>query len=508
VKLAVGSWPWLLKHELTLALRATSSRRLWIIGILAFVVWLPAHFAAWIMLRGLTFFQRADALTPYLTLVGGTVVWVMVSLMLAQAIAMSVNVLFDRGDMDLLLSSPIEPRTVFTVRALGVALSCSGLYLVLASPFANVGLVTGHARLLALYPGVLALGLLVSAIAMWVTLSLVRLLGARRARVVAQVLGSLIGAAFFLITQSQTLISRETRAHALSNALHWFEPGAPLEPASAVWLPLRALLGEPVSLTVVIIVALGAFWLVVNLAHKRFLDGTQASITGIGKRAVASRGRTRFRSGVFRTVIIKEWTMIRRDPNLIAQTLLQTLYLLPMLFIVFRRDVSEALIATACILLATTLAGNLAWITVAAEDAPELVGAAPVPMTSIRWMKMLAAVIPVWVLLSPVFVVLVVHEPLIGLVFGLALAGSTLSAGVIQIWYPQRGRRSDLMRRAKSGGWLLGVLELVTALGWTGLAWTLLAAPLFSILAVPFAAAGPVLAWGAGRSRREGDVLV
>jgi ABC-2 type transport system permease protein len=429
--------------------------------------------------------------------------------MLAQGIMVSVNVLFERGDMDLLLSSPIEARTVFIVRALGVAVSCSALYVILLSPFADVGPLIGRPGLLAIYPTLFALGLLISAIAMWITLSLVRWVGARRARIFAQVLGSFIGAAFFLLTQAQSIVASDRGKHAANAAIRWFQVGGPLEPASQIWLPLRALMGDPLSLLVLLALAVSSFGLVTNLSYRRFLEGTQASVTGSGsRRAPRALGHTRFRTGLMRTVLIKEWTMIRRDPNLIAQTLLQSLYLLPMIFLVWRKEAPENLLVAGCILLATTLAGNLAWITVAAEDAPELIGSAPVEPTSIRWLKMLAAMIPVWVLLSPVFLVLLVHEAYAGVVFAIGLSGATLSAGVIQIWYPQRGKRSDLARRARSGGWLLGILELVSALGWAGLAWALLSSPLLAVLALPFAIAGPLAAWSAGRARREGDMIL
>jgi ABC-2 type transport system permease protein len=505
VKLPAGSPLWLLRHELKLQFRAAGSR-LWILLAIAAVLWVPLHLFAWTALKGLDLV----ALPESVTLIFGSIVLLAISLMLAHGIAASVEALFARGDLDLLLASPIEPRTVFLVRSLAIAFGSILLYLYLASPFAIVGLLSGdHPRLVAIYPALAALGLLITAIAMSVTLALVRWFGARRARIVAQVLGSLVGAAFFLLTQVQTLLGADASRRFSMYAQHWFAPGGLLEPSSVVWLPLRALTGDIASLAVLTVVGVGAFWLMVDLACRRFLEGTQASVTGgAARRSRTARGPSRFRSGLMRIVLVKEWTMIRRDPNLIAKTLLQTLYLLPAAFLMFRHDRSQVLIAAACIVVATPLAGNLAWITVAAEDAPELVGSAPVDLTFVRWAKVFAAMIPIWVLLAPVLVLLLVTSPLVALVFAVCIVGATLSAGVVQIWYPQRGKRSDLGQRGKSGGRLPILLENITGLGWAGITWALLTIPAVALLAIPFAFSGPVVAWLAGRNRREEDGFV
>ena len=55
------------------------------------------------------------------------------------------------------------------------------------------------------------------------------------------------------------------------------------------------------------------------------------------------------------------------------------LYLIPMMFMGFRSDGTALLIVPGFVLIGSMLAGNLAWLTIAAEDAPELIGTAPAP---------------------------------------------------------------------------------------------------------------------------------
>ena len=139
-------------------------------------------------------------------LVGATL-WFLFTLMLSQAITRSVGVFFERGDLDLLLASPIAPRNVFLVRGVGVAISVVAFYAFALTPFAHAGIVAGDLALLALYPALAALALLATAAGMALTIALVRLLGARRARVTAQVFGALVGAAVFLGLQLGNLVA-------------------------------------------------------------------------------------------------------------------------------------------------------------------------------------------------------------------------------------------------------------------------------------------------------------
>ena len=502
VRLRAGSSPWLLRHELRLALRSLGGSAFWVLVTLVGLGFVILHFMAWGLLLGFD----PDAPSATVTLLFGTATWVVLTLMLAQATMMAVDALFVRGDLDLLLSSPLEPRAVFLVRSLGIAVACVALYLFLVVPFADVGLVTGRPQLLAIIPALLGLGLAATATGMALTLALVRWLGARRARTAAQIIGALMGASLFLVTQVPALLSREFDRNVTAMFRTWTGPGQPLEPSSLVWLPFHALLGDPLPLLAVVVAGVGGLWLVANLACRRFLAGTQASVTGSAARAPAA-SRASFRAGLLRNVLVKEWKLIWRDPSLIAQTLLQGLYLLPVVFIVIRRGEGAVYAAPVCILLATSLVGNLAWLTVAAEDAPELVGAAPVNQEALGWMKVLAAAAPVWALVSPVMVYLAVIRPYAAVVFVFCLATSTLSAGIMQIWYPQRGKRTDFKRRMQSAR-LITILEALGGFAWTGIAWLLLTEPLYALLVAPLTLIGPGVAWKLGEARRNDGVTL
>lgn len=497
----VGSPLWLLRHELRLAWRGMGGKGIALTLILGGVLSAALHVAVYFLLRGIP----AGVAPPWASYVLGGAAWLAFSLMLSQAIAQSVSALFVRGDLDLLLASPLPTRTVFLVRGLGIALSVIGVYLFLLAPVAHMGVFTGHAQLLAIYPALAALALGATALGLALTLGLVRLLGARRARTVAQVFGALVGALMFLASQVNGFLGRATRERWASRIAEWAQDGGPLAPDSPLWFPGRALLGEALPLLALVLVGGGAFWFVVGLAHRRFLSGTQETVTGSARRGAAAAGKpSRFRAGLARNVLAKEWRLIVRDPQLITQTLLQLLYLAPLVLLMMRGEGKGlALLAPGAVWLAASLAGNLAWITMAAEDAPDLLGSSPNDARRLQWLKLLAAVLPVWLLLSPLAMVLLASSPWQAAAFVFGLVGGTVSLGLAQIWYPRQGKREDLKHRGKQNIGM-NLLELLISLAWAGTTYCLLARPLWAPGPLLLALLGLAAVHLLGRSRRGG----
>ncbi|HEY4958879.1 MAG TPA: hypothetical protein VII31_13785, partial [Caldimonas sp.] len=381
--------------------------------------------------------------------------------------------------------------------------SSVAVYAFLLTPFAHVGLIYGRPELIAIYPALVALGLLAAALGMALTLALVRMLGARRARVAAQLLGAFVGAAFFLLTQAGNLFSTERTSRWLTDALNAARESASLGRWSPFWLPLDAMQGKAPALLALTIAGVGSFAFVVAMLARRFLDGTRESMAPVSAREAAhSIAPPRFRTGLRRVVLTKEWKLIGRDPQLIAQTLLQTLYLLPALFIPIRNVSTGTLVLPVVVMTAAMLASGLAWLTVAAEDAPELIAAAPVDQRRVRRLKIAAAVLPVWALGAPLAVYTAFSSVYAAGVFTLCLAGATISTSVIQLGLPRPGSRTDLRRRAK-GNTLGALLDLLASLGWAALTGCLLAYPRYAPLAAIPALAAPATAWRLGRSRRR-----
>lgn len=476
---APGSIRWLFRHELRLLWfsagsgKSEKSQRRPGLGGLALIglAWLALHAIAYYVVWRTA---GIDVHDPRVLVAVTALLYGSMTFMLSSALKSSVLVLFERGDLDLLLSSPLPSHSIFTVRLGTVAAGTAGLYLFFLAPFAHAGALLGHVGWLAVYPVLLGTATVIACAAMLMTLGLVRLIGARRTRIVAQVIGALAGALIFILSQLFAHFSRsmETRA-AAAFAQAFAEDGA-LGAGSPVWLPGRALLGEPFPLLAVIAVAAAAFVFTAARTHRFFVHGLQqAASSSRAARRPAGGLRFRFGRSLFMTVLLKEWRLVLRDPQLISQVALQLIYLLPLFFIIFKRsDVQLPAMAAGLTLLCSSLTASLGWIIVSAEDAPDLLRLSPAPQRTMQAAKLAAAVLPCLALVLLPLAWLIGRAPLAGLGAAGAVVGAVCAAAVIVHWCGRPGLRSDYLSRGK-GDFLTSILQLFSSLSWGGLAWCL-----------------------------------
>lgn len=478
---APGSALWLLKHELRLRWynfgagankdkprRGGTARTL----ITFTVLWLIIHAGAFAMLL------KAPTLDgpvqPLVLLLVTAILVCLFTLMLSAGLKSSVEALFDRGDLDLLLSSPLPSLSIFTVRLLGLVASIALCYLFFLAPFAHAGLILGQFRWLAIYPTVLGLATLAATMGILLTLGLVRLIGARRTRVVAQVLGALAGALMFLMSQVFNMGAHDGRAPMTAWLAKWFHAIGTSPMDGAYWLPAKAALGEPGPLLAMCALGLGAFAFTVRFTHRFFVNGLQQA-AGASRTAAPPKGGMRFRfgRGLAAVVVLKEWRLIARDPHLISQTLLQLLYLLPIFLLTFSKpDVRLAGIAAGMTVLSASLTSSLTWIIVQAEDTPDLLLVSPANPLLVRIAKLAAAVMPTLLLMAIPLLWLVAHQPLAGLLTCYTLVGAVIGAALITMWTGRPANRKMFATRA--GKNFMGtVLDVLNTLGWAGLAFLL-----------------------------------
>ncbi|MBC7456587.1 MAG: hypothetical protein H7335_23360 [Massilia sp.] len=480
--LRAGSAPWLLRHELRLlffkanvkAKKGVAARG---VGKAGIALWVSAS----VVLHGVAFallgaLGGAKATSAHALVMGLTGLYAaVVSIMLSSAMKLSVEVLFERADLDLLLSSPLSTRSIFTVRLLGIVIAIASIYLFFLAPLAHAGLVLGQVRWLAIYPVVLGTAMLAASLAMLLTLLLVRLFGVRRTRVLAQLLGALSGALVFLLSQvyANTLDSFRVQVSAWYAPL--LAPGAAFGPDSAVWLPGHALLGAPRPLLALGVTALLVFVLSVRLTHRFFAHGLQQA-AGMVRVAKAPHGgqRYRFARSLTQAIIIKEWRLIARDPHLLSQVLLQLLYLLPLcLLLLFKSGAQMAGIGAALTFLCGSLTAALAWVIIAAEEAPDLLRAAPCAMRAIQRAKLAAVAMPALAIVSAPLLWVLLRDPLAALLTCATVVACVASSALIALWCARPAVRGDFKRRGK-GNVFISTLETVNGVIWSGLAYMLL----------------------------------
>jgi ABC-2 type transport system permease protein len=504
VRTRPGTSLWLLRHELRLFWRSLlsggkSDGRLysaWRAVGWGALFWLGLHVGVFFLLRA----TGAASGTPprILVIAAGAMLLATFLFMLSSGLKASVEALFDRGDMDLLLSSPLPSRSIFTIKLGSIVAGVAALYLFFLAPFAHVGLVLGQFRWLALYPVLIAMAAVAASLAMLLTLASVRLLGARRTRVVAQVLGAVTGALLFLLSQAGNFMSRGDGTAGSSALEKMMNAGGAIDLDSALWLPARAALGEPVAVALVALAGLLAAWGTVGLTHRFFVHGLQqaASSGRVAKRPGTIRYR--FDRSLFQTIVVKEWRLIWRDPHLISQVLLQLLYLLPLCFLIFTRNASQITAAGAGLtMLCGSLSAALAWIVLLAEDAPDLLQTSPAKASTIRRAKLAAAVAPVLTLVAAPLLWLTLHAPAAGALTAMTAGAATLSASLITLWTGQPTTRSEFKTRGKRN---IGarLLELCNLLSWAALSWLLVRATLSALSGMAVAGIGSAFGVAAG----------
>ena len=444
-----SSW-WLLQHEVRMFWFNQGKRRSlhgWL--PLLVVAVLGIHILAYVLVRNLPAVPA-----PVQSLLGIVATLVMVVLgtfMFSSGLKASVDSLFERGDVDLLLSSPLPSRSIFTVRLGGMTLAVAALYLALAAPAVHAGLFTGHIAWLAIYPVLLAWSAICCALAMLLTLLLVRVLGARKTRVVAQIISAIAGACIFLMAQSYNFLHLDGSTYLHQLVTRYATPGSVLAPDSPLWWAGHAAMGSVVPLVGLVAGAVAVFLLTVRLTHGFFTLGLQQAVSSV--RAQDRRGAAtgRFGRPLFDVVLRKEWRLIARDPHLLSQVLLQLLYLLPFAFMVVRDSGTAAPAVTAgLIMVAASLTASLTWIIVAAEDAPDLLQASPAATRVIVAAKLAAAIMPTLALVAIPLLWVLAHRPATGLLMCLTVAAATFCSAITGLWQGRPAPRGNFKTRGKS----------------------------------------------------------
>lgn len=461
-----GSTLWLLAHEMRLAWRGFRSGRAGkgpgaLIGLA--ILFAFACIAG--VLLALAVKEVEVPIHPLAVLIADMVCAVALTLMLSQTLSASAEALYERGDLDLLFSSPIAPRKVLLVRSLGIATGVAAIFTAFIAPVLLPPILYGHPGWLGVFGVLIALALTATAVGLVLAMVLFALIGPRRTRTVAQVLAALVGAAFFLASQYRNLMGKAA-SESLYGTIAREAMDGRLTPPPWASLPLRAMLGEPLPLAAMMATSVVLFWLATTALGRRFSDAAAAAQGAASKR---SRGPVKparaFAAGAFRATVRKELRLIGRDAALLSQVLLRVLYLIPLALVLARSAARVDAIALAggagiVAFMAGQVAGSLAWITLSAEDTPDLLAVSPTPMATLHRAKLTAALIPVGVLLVGPIAALTWFQPLTGLITVVGAGLAALSSGLINMWHQKPGKRADFRRRSGSS-WLATLVEFL-----------------------------------------------
>jgi ABC-2 type transport system permease protein len=474
---APQSLGWFARHELLLAWRdwlsmMTAGRRtrervmMAVVGLFAIGLHVLAYSVlAPVLKDGVS---SSDKMVLLVVAASGLLAFFM---MLSQALESVTRAFYTRSDLELILSSPASPRHVFAVRIAALTLTTAVMTMLLMAPFIHVAAVVDHAGWLAAYPVMFAIAMVATGIAVWVMVGLFRLIGARRTRLAAQIVAAIIGASFLIGIQVIAIFSYNSLSRFSVLQDHAVVAAMP-DPGSHVWLPALAAMGDPLSLLIVLALSSGFLVWTIWLTSKGFA-GLALSASSVSDVQTSSRATAKpFRQLSARQALrSKEWQLLKRDPWLVSQTLMQVLYLLPPALLLWKNYGDAAgisvILAPVLVMALGQLSGGLAWLTISGEDAPELVGTAPVSAGQILGAKIEAVLAVIGMVALPLVAVMATFAPFEAAITVVGIACSATSAIAIQLWFRGPSKRAHFRYR-QTASRVATLSEAFSSLMWAG----------------------------------------
>jgi ABC-2 type transport system permease protein len=480
---------WFARHEAGLVwrdwfwmMRSGSRRRWFVIGAVVLIAFALAHliaaaFVAPWAASGIV----ADKSTLVMLTGTGTLFF---ALMLSQAMESVTRAYYARADLDLILSSPASSERLFAVRTGAVALSTLALSALLAGPAINVLALEDGPQWLMAYGVLAALSALATAVAVLFTLTLFRLVGAKRTRLIAQVVAAVVGAGFIVGLQAVAILSYGNISRFALFQSDSLIAAAP-DPASLLWIPARAAMGDPAALFGTFAAAGLLLAMVIMVSSPSFARHATAA-AGLSSTRVRQRpGHAGFRRRTaLQTLRMKEWRLLMRDPWLVSQSLMQILYLVPpglMLWLNYGDSAGVFIVVIPVLVMAAgQLAGGLAWLAVSGEDAHDLVVTAPIPPRLVLKAKIEAVLFAIGVIVTPLLFGIALSSMWLALATAIGIALAASSATAIQLWFRVQARRSMFRRRQVSSR-TATISEAFASIMWAGTAALVAAGSWFAI---------------------------
>ncbi len=467
-----GSLPWLAVHQLrmlyTVGRRGQKGRvvqALLIGALLLFVAVVPGY--------GIATFLR-EGISSSTTVLAGMIILALSVTGLSVSVMGAFAVWSDRGDLDLLLGAPMPPQRIAAARLLSNAMRAFLLYATFAILFLGVSFVLVDWALVSVFPLLVGIALIEGTFGFLVARWLLLRLGLRRGRMVSQALGmaGILGGVFGYHIGAQLSRAEDRAAEAAAATAAASAAGNPPSMQEVLGSSGLASAGLPAPLAEVVqflgrgvlggfgealtLLALGTVVLAGAMVFvgRRFADDAATLSGQQDAPRLRTSGKVQFARGAIRTGVRKEWRTMLRDPNLLTQTIIPVVALVPAGFAIFQPDnsgdaawIGAITMGGLGVFIITQITGSLAWVCMSVEEARDLVSAAPVDPGHQLVIKLIAVAVPtlvVLLLLAAGVATLAPVPALWCLLFGLI---SCLSITTIEYWRRRPARRPKLTEK-------------------------------------------------------------
>lgn len=387
----------------------------------------------------------------------------------SHALTGTTRALYGRGDLDLLFTSPLPPRRILAARTVAIFLEATMAVGVFLAPLIVSAVWFGGPRWLAMAPALAGVGMFGTALGVALALGLFALVGPRRTRQIAHVAAMMIGVTFVAALQALNFLPQEFDATLAGLAAR--TESAPMVVEGMLRIPAAAAQADVLALLLLLAAGGASLAGMCALLGRPFVHSalrvagapTQAIHAARWSRPVYSRSA----SSALRR---KEWKLLARDPWLIGHLLMQAIYTLPIAVALWRlQPIGDAVVfilGPTMVIVMAQLSAALAWVAVSSEEAQDLMASAPMHDAEQQRRKLEAVASPLIALFAPVILWLAWISPLNALAMALFAGAAAASTALVNIWRPQPGKRSAMLRRYAQSK-IVAIAELLIAILWS-----------------------------------------
>ncbi len=351
----------------------------------------------------------------------------------------------DRGDLDLLLTSPIKPHNIVLARLYSAVWRDLKLYSIIGLVVFTLPTFFISPKYLFFIPAVLGFSLILSSVSFLLGQWILQTFGPNLGRKITRGLGAILSLGWVIYLLFQKQISRNIATNSTPEFMDNLE--------KITWFG-GAFAGDFVP--ALLLLAIGI--LIFAIVRQTSGDGFQkiaASLMGApeeGPKQNLQTQKLNFKSGIIPTLVFKEWRVMRRDPMTFVQAFSPIIGLLPAMMQGFQSPDGHFQFTPLAYPSITAIAAGqlslaLAWVAVSLEDANDLIIVSPQPTKQIILGKTIAVILPGFLICS-IFSMLCLFDSIrLALIcFGFGIL-SVISGSLIEFLRPRPTKRVKLTQR-------------------------------------------------------------
>ena len=316
--------------------------------------------------------------------------------LLFMSIMTSFQYFSDRGDLDLLLSSPIKPEIIANSRLIVSTLRTTSMFLFFGTMFIAYTAITLKPILFSYIPVALGLALIEGGVTYIFARGLLIKFGLVAGRRIAQTMGTsgIVLGVWYMQTSTSGIKSKaEIFAYDgtfsfIDNTKAWFG---------------EAVLGNWLNALIILLVGMVCYAIFMFIISKDFASDA-AIISGqseIDNKKTKVKSTLKFskNNSAFKAIVKKEILTMTRDSTAIMQVVIPIATLIPFFYIIntnddTTKDVMKYIVPPMIIMLTASISASVAWLVASVEEAGDLLKSSPASYYKIYLYKGFVAFLP------------------------------------------------------------------------------------------------------------------